>query len=446
MGRAISHFLGFGAVVGMLLATAREASAYTVSDLQGTWESNSIASGPGAPWWDRTRALVAADGGFTAFGSDNTGGADTLSANLLLSSAGVVTVSSSSVFRGALDLGKTIFAGTETWTTDAAGTTELRVALKMAPSYAQSDLTGNWELNIIASGPAAPWWERGRIAVASNGAISGSFTDNSGASDPVSGTLTLSPGGIITRNGAPSARIVLDSSRGIFAGTDTWSGFAAGTAEMSIGLKMAASYTLADLAGTWEFHGVATGPGAPRWTRTHMAIAANGSFTSWTSQSNGTFTSTSGTLAITPAGVITRSGSTSARGVLGAGKTVMVWTSLWTTESPGTTQIEVATKTNTGTADVPGPVLAGLTLEPVRPNPVRGGDLTVHFVLPNELPARIELLDVSGRCVAAREVGPHGPGAHSVSWAEAAKLSPGVYLVHLRQGARSEVRRVAVLR
>jgi hypothetical protein len=85
-------------------------------------------------------------------------------------------------------------------------------------------------------------------------------------------------------------------------------------------------------------------------------------------------------------------------------------------------------------------------LEGVRPNPAVGGDLTVFFSLPGSGAARLELLDVSGRRMAAREVGSLGPGPHSMNLASSATLAPGIYLVRLTQGEKTLVSRAAVLK
>ena len=419
--------------------------AYQQPDLQGRWEFNSIASGPGAPWWERAQMSVAPNGSFTALTSDQAGGSGNVLGTFALSSAGIVTIAGAGVFRAALDQGTSVLAGTDTWSGFGAGTTELRVGLKMSPYYSASDLAGAWELNIIASGPGAPWWQRGRITVAANGSFTGTFIDHAGQSDPAAGSLALSSAGVVTFSGSAVARGALDVGKTVFAMTNTWTGFAAGTAELSVGVKMAASYTLADLAGTWDVNGFATGPGAPWWTRSHITIAADGSYTSANTESNGTITNTSGTLSITSAGVITRSGSTSSRGVLDADKTVMVWTNLWTAGAPGTTQLEIATKTGGVTLDAPGGSSTALALASVRPNPVARGPLVVSFVLADDSPATLELFDVNGRCIERRDVGALGAGSHELALGASERLQAGVYLMRLRQGERSRVQRVVVL-
>lgn len=96
-----------------------------------------------------------------------------------------------------------------------------------------------------------------------------------------------------------------------------------------------------------------------------------------------------------------------------------------------------------------GPVVAvpaddalAFALDPVRPNPSRGGALTVRFTLPSAAPARLELLDVAGRRIASHEV---GAGQHALDLGQGRRLAPGLYLVRLTQGANTRTTRVAVL-
>jgi hypothetical protein len=81
-------------------------------------------------------------------------------------------------------------------------------------------------------------------------------------------------------------------------------------------------------------------------------------------------------------------------------------------------------------------------LDPVRPNPSRGGALTVRFSLPTAAPARLELLDVAGRRIASHEV---GVGQHTLDLGTGQHLAPGLYLVRLTQGANTRTTRVAVI-
>ena len=99
-----------------------------------------------------------------------------------------------------------------------------------------------------------------------------------------------------------------------------------------------------------------------------------------------------------------------------------------------------------GTADVPEAGPLTFALDPVRPNPACGGALSVRFTLPTAAGASLELLDVAGRRVAAREVGALGAGAHTVELGAGLHLAPGLYLVRLTQGANARVTRAVVLK
>jgi hypothetical protein len=85
------------------------------------------------------------------------------------------------------------------------------------------------------------------------------------------------------------------------------------------------------------------------------------------------------------------------------------------------------------------------SLEGIRPNPAVGGALTVFFSLPSAEPARLELLDVSGRSIVARDVGSLGPGPHTLDLAAGRRVPPGIYLVRLSQRGTTRIVRAAVL-
>jgi hypothetical protein len=94
------------------------------------------------------------------------------------------------------------------------------------------------------------------------------------------------------------------------------------------------------------------------------------------------------------------------------------------------------------------PVLAvpaprDLTLKPVRPSPSRGG-VAAEFGLPHGQAATLELIDIAGRRIAAREVGSLGAGWHRIDLA--ARLPAGVYVVRLAQAGRALTTKVAVVR
>ncbi|MEQ1831505.1 MAG: kelch repeat-containing protein [Candidatus Eisenbacteria bacterium] len=79
------------------------------------------------------------------------------------------------------------------------------------------------------------------------------------------------------------------------------------------------------------------------------------------------------------------------------------------------------------------------------PNPLVG-DLEVSFSLPDARASALDLLDVSGRVVATRELGGLGAGDHRLALATRGSLKPGRYWVRLRTGEGSRSTGVIVLR
>ncbi len=97
------------------------------------------------------------------------------------------------------------------------------------------------------------------------------------------------------------------------------------------------------------------------------------------------------------------------------------------------------------TTGVGGEIPVAFALEGAQPNPASGAGLHVAFALPTGAAARLELLDVSGRRVLAREVGLLGAGRHTVNLAGGRKVAPGLYWVRLTQGASRRTMRAAVI-
>jgi hypothetical protein len=85
-------------------------------------------------------------------------------------------------------------------------------------------------------------------------------------------------------------------------------------------------------------------------------------------------------------------------------------------------------------------------LRGIEPNPAVGR-VTIRFALPVAAPASLEVLDLAGRRVAAREVGGFGPGAHTVTLSsELAGLPAGVYAVRLRQLGSTQTLKLSLMR
>lgn len=90
-----------------------------------------------------------------------------------------------------------------------------------------------------------------------------------------------------------------------------------------------------------------------------------------------------------------------------------------------------------------GPSAKIFALRRIAPNPVVDR-FNVTFSLASSDPAKIELLDVSGRRVVGQEVGSMGTGTHSIELAGAEHNAPGVYFLRLTQGNQEQTRRVVL--
>jgi hypothetical protein len=82
-------------------------------------------------------------------------------------------------------------------------------------------------------------------------------------------------------------------------------------------------------------------------------------------------------------------------------------------------------------------------LSPLSPNPIRDR-FAVSFALTDATPARLDVVDVSGRRVATREVGALGRGAHVIDFGAAGDFAPGMYFVRLSHAGGSLTQRALV--
>jgi hypothetical protein len=92
-------------------------------------------------------------------------------------------------------------------------------------------------------------------------------------------------------------------------------------------------------------------------------------------------------------------------------------------------------------------VPAGATLElfGFEPNPALER-ARVAFSLPGSGPAKLELLDVTGRRVAHQAIAGGAAGRRVVELTPDAALAPGLYFIRLQQGGRTLLRRGTVVR
>jgi len=318
-------------------------AAYTLADLAGNWEVNSLASGPGAPWWIRISLNIAADGSFSGTETDSDGFTGSTSGTLQISPNGIVTMAGNSIFQCSMDSGKTLLACTSTGAgSTSPGTSELILFTKKGSGYSLTDMLGDWWFsNLVTPGP---YWERGSLAVASSGAFTYAFIDSDSHSHAGSGTFNITSDGVLTPVGAniSPTRCVMDSGKSASVCTST---SVSGDTGLQILTRKAASYALSDLSGTWGVNALVSSPGAPWWNRGSVTFATNGSCSGILQDYDGSPPrNVTGTFGIAANGVFTPDFNANEECHMDAGKTIMACTGTWTTGSPGSTELTVLTK------------------------------------------------------------------------------------------------------
>lgn len=205
-----------------LYLLVKKSTGYEQTSLMGTWEVNSIVSGPGAPWWSRGPVTIGPSGSFSGTLEFSDDVPENVSGSFILSPDGVITSTAVNPgFRAVLDSGRSVVAGTSTWSSGAPGSTELSVWTKKATtSYSLSDLAGAWQVNEL--GAPGPSWTRGVMTIAANGAFSGTLNKSNGGTESRSGTVSITPDGVITvssPDSPASTRCTMDAGKDVIVCT-----------------------------------------------------------------------------------------------------------------------------------------------------------------------------------------------------------------------------------
>jgi hypothetical protein len=91
------------------------------------------------------------------------------------------------------------------------------------------------------------------------------------------------------------------------------------------------------------------------------------------------------------------------------------------------------------------PLRIELALQGLQPNPA-GSSASVVLSLPDDRPAVLAVLDVSGRRVLENQLGALGPGKHVVRLDGSTRLSAGLYFIQLTHGGRTLTTRGVIVR
>lgn len=178
--------------------------------------------------------------------------------------------------------------------------------VRRSSTYAQSDLTGTWSYQGIDASDTHTGITTGSIAIAAAGTFSTDFKNQAGTSESSIGVAAMDPNGLIVFGdglGATLALFDLSATKDVFvrAATEGPSDY---SSYMGIGIKRAASYTLADAVGTWPYNAIFIDDTDQSTERGTLCLYADGTFTVDWYHDNGASGSEGGTFTVTAGGMI----------------------------------------------------------------------------------------------------------------------------------------------
>lgn len=368
-----SPFLALIFVTGCLSweSFASENVVYSPADLAGTWQVNSLASGPGAPWWEYGPLVMAADGSFQGALVEYPNQADAVEGQFQIDPAGIVTWAGKPLDpredgfgHGHMTPDKNLIVMVATWSTGSPGTTQMIVLTQQGADYQPPDLAGTWQVHSLASGPGAPWWEYGPLTMAADGSFQATLEEYRSDPDQIEGRIQIDQNGIVTGAGAPLDPQLSGLGRGhmtpgknLIVMLATWTSGSPGTTEMRVLTREGNTYQSSDLAGTWQVHALASGPGAPWWEYGSLRIAPDGTFQGTLLEYQGGQEEVEGRFQIDSNGIVTAADQPfdpqlddTGRGHMSPDKNVIVMLATWTTGSPGTAELKILTRSTASTS------------------------------------------------------------------------------------------------
>lgn len=310
-------------------------SAFSLADLQGTWNFHAIQTGDSPQWtgWMYGQFTIDSNGNYTATyqKSDNTSGSLN-PATLAITSAGVITDPTNTSLHWVMNINKDLIVGTLSDLSPAGGYL-LIVMQKAGGTFSQSDLTGTWNFHSLLSGDSPQWigWVYGTASINNSGIYTESSVTKSnggtGTNPPL--TFAITADGVITINEFSTFHGVMSQDKNMIVGTYTDGDGGYG---LIIFQKSGGTFSQSDLTGTWNFHLLTSGDSPQAqfigWAYGTGNIDSSGNATGGSiTRSNGD-SSTGGAdiLSITSSGVVTGTVDPSFHGVMSQDKSMMVAT------------------------------------------------------------------------------------------------------------------------
>jgi uncharacterized delta-60 repeat protein len=278
--------------------------------------SNANLNGPWTLAGMNTTGTVVFDGAGNAVGGSFThadGSTNTPSGTYSVGANGAVTIFGSPIDTGAMNTTKDVFAISDTTNQNSLGL----VVNSSSANFSNADLTGTWYL--FTNGDSGPPDDpsngifddnsaHGTLTFDGVGGFTGtSVADESGTSQAVSGTYSVSPGGAVVispTNATNTFTGAMNNSKDLVAADATNLPQAAtlNNSRMGVLVRALGAYSAADLNGTWTLCSD-NGQGS-------VTFDGAGNFSATINNNSGTVETTIGTYVISQNGAVNVSGNT----------------------------------------------------------------------------------------------------------------------------------------
>jgi len=340
--------IGMLALTGIVLVSY--AKGFSAEDLAGTWRYHGICAGDApaqVPGWYYGAHTVNSTGMVTA----STTITDSLANSNYTPSVGQISITADGMvtmggglLRGVMNASKDLMVTLGTMapgsSTGVKGYNLTVYSKQAATSFSAADLAGTWRYHGICTGDApaqVPGWYYGAHTVNSTGMVTAStkITDSLGNNSytPNVGQISIAADGVVTMGGGLILG-VMNARKDLMVAVCTMApGNSTGVKGynlMVLSKQPASGYSVADLTGTWRYHGLVAGDAPaqiPGWYSGAHTVNSTGMVIASTevadSLSNSSYTPGAGQTSITTDGVVTMGGGL-LRGVMNASRDLMI--------------------------------------------------------------------------------------------------------------------------
>lgn len=177
----------------------KSGATFTTADLSGTWNFHGLWAGSSAGWYYGVANITS--GGAVTYPNQtttSTGPSTSSSHYFSITSAGITTVpSDTSYWHGVMSSDKSLMISTRFLSATAY---TLQVWQKSGATFSESDMQGTWKFTALTSGTDFAWqgWVYGRATISGSNMTWSDIIARGAASSSFSGSISITPDGIIT--------------------------------------------------------------------------------------------------------------------------------------------------------------------------------------------------------------------------------------------------------